>query len=285
MVCGRKILRNVNAQRTNMSIGARIRLQPMKDWEVNNPTPGPIGSYLQQVMAHLENVQYDYNNQNASSGKKVSVADLVVLAGCAAIEKAAGDKVQVPFTPGRMDAIQDQTDKQSFKHLEPVCDGFRNYGESSDRIRTEQFLVDKANMLTLSAPEMTVLLGGLRSLNTNWDGSNYGVLTDRPGKLTNDFFTNLLDQNIYWQQSQSEHSHEAYEGIDRTTNQKKWDASRVDLVFGSHPELRAIAEVYGSQGGEERFMRHFVKAWDKVMMLDRFDLKGGAAGEKAQARL
>lgn len=158
-------------------------------------------------------------------------------------------------------------------------------GLSSDRIRTEQFLVDKANMLQLSAPEMTVLLGGLRSLNTNWDGSNYGILTSRPGQLSNDFFTNLLDQNITWQQSQSSHSHEAYEGVDRTTGQKKWDTSRVDLIFGSHPELRAIAEVYGSHGGQERFLKHFVAAWDKVMNLDRFDLKQGTATGKASARL
>ena len=155
-------------------------------------------------------------------------------------------------------------------------------GKGTDRIRTEQFLIDKANMLSLSPPEMTVLVGGMRALNTNWDGSNYGIFTDQPGKLTNDFFTNLLDQNIYWQQSQSTHDHEAYEGIDRKSGQKKWDASRVDLIFGSHPELRAVSEAYASAGSQERFVKHFVAVWDKVMNLDRFDFKSASVDGKAQ---
>jgi catalase-peroxidase len=239
--------------------GARIRLSPQKDWKVNNPVQ------LQEVLSTLESVQKKFN-ETASGGKKVSLADLIVLAGCAALETAAG--VPVPFTPGRSDASEEQTDTESFAHLEPYADGFRNYGKSTSRVRTEQFLVDRAHLLTLSAPEMTVLVGGLRALNTNYDGSSHGVFTMTPGKLTNDFFVNLLDMGTTWKTNDSE----IYEGIDRKTGAKKWTATRTDLIFGSHPELRALSEVYGSSDGQEKFAKDFVAAWDKVMNLDRFDL-------------
>ncbi|MCJ1390898.1 hypothetical protein MMC18_003759 [Xylographa bjoerkii] len=251
--------------------GARIRLVPQKDWKVNNPPQ------LSEVLNALEGVQKKFNDSK-TGGKKVSLADLIVLAGCAAVEKAAG--VPVPFTPGRMDASQDQTDDKSFEHLEPVVDGFRNYGKSTSRVRTEQFLVDRANLLTLSAPEMTVLLGGLRTLNANYDGSAFGVLTKRPGQLTNDFFVNLLDMNTAWKTSGSDN--EVYEGIDRKTGEKKWTATRADLVLGSHAELRAIAEVYGSADGQKKFVKDFVAAWDKVMNLDRYDLKSSAKHDRAR---
>jgi catalase-peroxidase len=241
--------------------GARIRLAPQNSWKVNNP------AQLREVLGALEGVQRNFNSSQAG-GKKVSLADLIVLAGCAAVEKAAG--IAVPFTPGRTDASQEQTDVESFQYLEPVADGFRNYGKSTSRVRTEQFLVDKAHLLTLSAPEMTVLVGGLRALNANYDGSAHGVLTSRPGQLTNDFFVNLLDMNTAWKASGTDN--EIYEGVDRKTGQKKWTATRADLVFGSHAELRAIAEVYGSVDGQEKFVRDFATAWDKVMNLDRFDL-------------
>ena len=194
------------------------------------------------------------------------------------MEKAAG--IPVPFTPGRMDASQEQTDESSFAHLEPVVDGFRNYGKSTSRVRTEQFLVDKAHLLTLSAPELTVLVGGLRALNANYDGSSQGVLTKTPGKLTNDFFVNLLDINTAWKATGSDA--EIFEGVDRKTGAKKWTATRADLVFGSHAELRAIAEVYGSADGQEKFVKDFASAWDKVMNLDRYDLK---AAKSEHARL
>lgn len=251
--------------------GARIRLAPQKDWKVNNP------AQLSEVLSALETVQKKFN-ESQTGGKKVSLADLIVLAGCAAVEKAAG--TPVPFTPGRMDASQEQTDVQSFEHLEPVADGFRNYGKSTQRVRAEQFLVDKAHLLTLSAPEMTVLLGGMRALNTNFDGSAHGVLTKRPGQLTNDFFVNLLDMNTTWTASKSEK--DVYECVDRKTNDKKWSATRVDLVFGSHPELRALAEVYGSADGQERFTKDFIAAWDKVMNLDRFDLANTTHSDRAK---
>lgn len=251
--------------------GARIRFAPQKNWKVNNPPQ------LSEVLSALEGVQKNFNDSQ-SGGKKVSLADLIVLAGCAAVEKAAG--VPVPFTPGRMDASQDQTDAQSFEHLEPVAEGFRNYGKSTSRVRTEQFLVDKAHLLTLSAPEMTVLVGGLRALNANYDGSAHGVLTKRPGQLTNDVFVNLLDMNTAWKASGTDN--EVYEGTDRKTGQKKWTATRADLVFGSHAELRAIAEVYGSADGQKRFVKDFVAAWDKVMNLDRFDLTHSAQPGKAR---
>jgi len=241
--------------------GARIRLAPQKDWKVNNPPR------LSVVLSTLEGVQKKFNSSQIG-GKKVSLADLIVLGGCAAVEKAAG--IPVPFAPGRMDASQDQTDVQSFEYLEPVADGFRNYGKSTSRVRTEQFLVDRAHLLTLSAPEMTVLVGGLRALNANYDGSAHGVFTKRPGKLTNDFFVNLLDMNTAWKVSSTDN--EVYEGVDRKTGEKKWTATRADLVFGSHAELRAIAEVYGCADGQEKFVKDFVAAWNKVMNLDRFDL-------------
>ncbi|MCJ1438834.1 hypothetical protein MMC27_008224 [Xylographa pallens] len=251
--------------------GARIRLEPQKDWKVNNP------SQLSEVLGALEGVQKKFNDSQ-SGGKKVSLADLIVLAGCAAVEKAAS--VSVPFTPGRTDASQEQTDAQSFEHLEPKAEGFRNYGKSTSRVRTEQFLVDKAHLLTLTAPEMTVLVGGLRALNANYDGSPHGVLTKHPGQLSNDFFVNLLDMNTAWKSSGADN--ELYEGMDRKTGEKKWTATRADLVFGSHAELRAIAEVYGSAGGEKKFVKDFVAAWDKVMNLDRFDLKNAAKLDRAR---
>ncbi|MCJ1359828.1 MAG: hypothetical protein MMC33_009831 [Icmadophila ericetorum] len=249
--------------------GARIRLAPQKDWKVNNP------AQLSEVLSALEGVQKNFNG----SEKKVSLADLIVLAGCAAVEKAAG--VPVPFTPGRTDASQDQTDVESFEHLEPVADGFRNYGKSTSRVRTEQFLVDRAHLLTLSAPEMTVLVGGLRVLNANYDGSAHGVFTKRPGQLTNDFFVNLLDMNTAWKAS-SGTDNEVYEGADRKTGEKKWTATRADLVFGSHAELRAISEVYGSADGQDRFVKDFVAAWDKVMNLDRYDLPSSVKPSKSR---
>lgn len=251
--------------------GARVRLVPQKDWKVNNPPQ------LSEVLSALEGVQKKFNDSQ-TGGKKVSLADLIVLAGCAALEKAAG--VPVPFTPGRMDASQKQTDDKSFEHLEPAADGFRNYGKSTSRVRSEQFLVDRAHLLTLSAPEMTVLVGGLRALNANYDGSTHGVFTKRPGRLTNDFFVNLLDMNTAWKASGNDN--EVYEGTDRKTGEKKWTATRADLVFGSHAELRAIAEVYGSADGQERVVKDFVAAWDKVMNLDRFDLAQSAKPGRAR---
>lgn len=241
------------------SNGARIRLAPQKDWEVNNP------AQLNEVLSALTRVRQNFNN---ASQKKVSIADLIVLAGSAAVEKAAG--IPVSFTPGRVDASQDQTDIPSFQYLEPVADGFRNYGKSTARVRTEQFLVDKAHLLTLSAPEMTVLVGGLRVLGANYNGTAHGVFTQRPGQLTNDFFVNLLDMNTAWKASGTDS--EIYEGVERKTGVTKWTATRADLVFGSHAELRAIAEVYGSADGQEKFVKDFVAAWDKVMNLGRFDL-------------
>lgn len=238
--------------------GARIRLAPQKDWKVNSP------AQLFEVLKALEGVQSKFTS------KKVSLADLIVLAGTAALEKASG--LSVPFTPGRTDATADQTDAQSFEHLEPYADGFRSYGKSTPRVKTEQFLVDRAGLLTLSAPELTVLVGGLRALNQNYDGSSHGVFTKTPGKLTNDFFVNLLDTNTAWKSVDGE----VFEGTDRKSGAKKWTATRADLVFGSHAELRAVSEVYGQSDSEEKFKRDFVAAWDKVMNLDRFDLKAGA---------
>ncbi|KAK0726705.1 bifunctional catalase/peroxidase [Lasiosphaeria miniovina] len=244
--------------------GARIRLAPQKDWEVNNP------AQLAEVLKALEGVQQKFN-ASASSGKKVSLADVIVLAGSAALEKAAG--VSVPFAPGRNDTSQEQTDVESFTHLEPVVDGFRNYGKGASRVTTEQFLVDRAHLLTLTAPELAVLVGGLRVLGANYDGSSHGVFTTRPGKLTNDFFVNLLDTNTTWKATNGE----IYEGSDLKTGAKKWTATRADLVFGSHAELRAIAEVYGSADGQDKLVKDFVAAWVKVMNLDRFDLKHATA--------
>jgi len=246
--------------------GARIRLAPQKDWKVNNP------AQLSKVLAKLEGIQKEFNSAQ-SNGKLVSLADLIVLAGCAGVEKAAGDagiKVTVPFTPGRTDASQEQTDVASFEVLEPVADGFRNYLKKKYSIRTEELLVDKAQLLTLTAPEMTVLVGGMRVLNTNSDSSKHGVLTSRPGLLTNDFFVNLLDMSTEWKATSEEK--EIFEGHDRKTGKLKWTGTRVDLIFGSSSELRALAEVYGSADAREKFVKDFVAAWDKVMNLDRFDL-------------
>lgn len=246
--------------------GARIRLVPQKDWEVNNP------AQLNKVLYALEGIQQEFNN-SASNGKKVSMADLIVLAGAAAIEKAAkdaGQDITVEFIPGRTDASQEQTDVESFHHMEPAADGFRNYRKGASRVRTEDLLIDKAHLLTLTAPELTVLIGGLRTLNANYDGSKHGVFTERPGQLTNDFFVNLLDMSTAWKASGDDK--EMFEGRDRKTGELKWTATRADLVFGSHAELRAIAEVYGSADAQPKFLKDFVAAWNKVMNLDRFDL-------------
>jgi catalase-peroxidase len=252
--------------------GARIRLEPQKNWEVNEPAE------LAKVLRKLEAIQNDFNaSQTKSKSKmKVSLADLIVLGGCAAVEEAAkkaGLKVKVPFTPGRMDASQEQTDIESFEPLEPKADGFRNYVSGKQRLSPEEMLTDKAQLLRLTAPEMTVLVGGLRVLGANTGKSKHGVFTKRPETLTNDFFVNLLDMGTKWQPSaQSNGSGPVYEGRDRKTNQVKWTASRVDLIFGSHSQLRALAEVYGSSDSKEKFAKDFVAAWAKVMNSDRFDL-------------
>jgi catalase-peroxidase len=246
--------------------GARIRLAPQRYWQANNPTQ------LTQVLGVLEGIQKEFN-QSQSGGKKVSLADLIVLAGCAAVEKAAkdaGQSITVPFTPGRTDASQEQTDVDTFQYLEPAADGFRNYRNPKARVRTEELLIDKGNLLTLTAPEMTVLVGGMRALNANYDGSAHGVLTSRPGQLTNDFFVNLLDMGTAWKAA--DENREVYEGRDRKSGELKWTATRADLVFGSHAELRAIAEVYGDANGNDKFVKDFVAAWNKVMNLDRFDI-------------
>ena len=246
--------------------GARIRLAPQKDWEVNQPAE------LAKVLQTLEKIQKDFNGAQ-SGGKKVSLADVIVLGGCAAVEaaaKKAGHDVQVPFTPGRTDASQEMTDVESFAVLEPTADGFRNYLRKGLDRPAEALLVDRAHLLTLTAPEMTVLVGGLRVLNANFGQSQLGVFTKRPGSLTNDFFVNLLDMNTEWRKSsQCEH---VYEGRDRRTGEVKWTGTAVDLVFGSNSQLRAIAEVYGCDDAQQAFVRDFVAAWDKVMNLDRFDL-------------
>jgi catalase-peroxidase len=246
--------------------GARIRLAPQKDWKVNNPPQ------LAEVLQALEKIQKSFNSSQ-SGGKKVSLADLIVLAGAAAVEKAAkdaGHDITVPFIPGRNDATQEQTDVESIGHLEPVADGFRNYGKSTPRVKLEHSLVDRAQLLTLTVPELTVLVGGLRVLGTNWDGSSHGVFTNRPGALTNDFFVNLLDMGTAWKANPSDI--DLFEGTDRKTGAKKWTGTRVDLIFGAHPELRAVAEVYGSSDGGQKFVKDFVAAWTKVSNLDRFDL-------------
>ncbi|MBV7533119.1 catalase/peroxidase HPI [Chitinophaga sp. sic0106] len=247
--------------------GARIRLAPQKDWQVNNP------AQLWNVLQKLESIQQDFNNA-AANGKKISIADLIVLAGAAGVEKAAkdgGHNITVPFTPGRMDASQEETEVHSFAFLEPLADGFRNYRKGRLVESTEAMLVDKAQLLTLTTPELTVLLGGLRVININYDASNNGVFTERPGQLTNDFFVNLLDMNTAWKQASDDK--ELYQGYNRKTTQPTWTATRADLVFGSNAELRAVAEVYGSSDAQEKFVTDFVKVWDKVMNLDRFDLR------------
>jgi catalase-peroxidase len=245
--------------------GARIRLAPQRYWKVNNPPQ------LQKVLDKLESIQKEFNSAQ-KDGKKVSLADLIVLAGCVGVAKAAkdaGHAITVPFAPGRMDASQEQTDVESMGYLEPIADGFRNYRKAFP-VSTEELLIDKAHLLTLTGPELTVLVGGMRVLNTNYDGSADGVFTQRPGQLTNDFFVNLLDMNTAWKAVSADK--ELYEGSDRATGKVKWTATRADLVFGSNAELRAIAEVYGSSDGQEKFVKDFVAAWNKVMNLDRFDL-------------
>jgi len=251
--------------------GARIRLAPQKDWEVNQP------AQLQEVLPTLEAIQRDFN-ASQTGGKKVSVADLIVLGGSAAIEKAAkaaGQDVKVPFTPGRMDASQEQTDVDSFAPLEPIADGFRNYLRGTQRVSPEELLVDRAQLLTLTAPEMTVLVGGLRVLGANAGQSTHGAFTKRPEMLTNDFFVNLLDMSTRWQPSagfEDVYEEGVYEGRDRKTGEVKWTGTRVDLIFGSHSQLRALAEVYACADSKEKFVKDFVAAWTKVMNLDRFDL-------------
>jgi catalase-peroxidase len=244
--------------------GARIRLAPQKDWEVNQP------AQLKTVLQKLEAIQKEFNAAQ-SGGKKVSLADLIVLGGSAAVEKAAkdaGQNVKVPFTPGRMDASQEQTDVESFAPLEPTADGFRNYLGGEQFMLPEEALVDRAQLLRLTAPEMTVLVGGLRVLGANVGQSKHGVFSKQPETLTNDFFVNLLDMSTQWQPAGSDG---LYEGRDRKTNAVKWTGTRVDLIFGSHAQLRAIAEVYGCADSKEKFVKDFVAAWDKVMNLDRFN--------------
>lgn len=246
--------------------GARIRLAPQKDWEVNNP------AQLSKVLQVLEGIQKEFNGAQ-SGNKKISLADLIVLGGCAAVEKAArdaGQNITVPFTPGRSDASQEQTDAESFAVLEPAADGFRNYLSSRCVATSEELLVDKAQLLTLTAPEMTVLVGGMRALNANFDNSKNGVFTQNPGKLSNDFFVNLLDPGTTWKPGSGSQQH--FEGRDRATGELKWTATRADLIFGSNAELRAIAEVYACEDSKEKFMNDFVAAWNKVMNLDRFEL-------------
>lgn len=246
--------------------GARIRLAPQKDWEVNNP------EQLKKVLETLTGIQSEFNNAQ-SNGKAVSLADLIVLAGCASVEKAAknaGHNVNVPFTAGRADASQEQTDVASFAAMHPAADGFRNYLQTHHTASAEEMLVDKAQLLTLTAPEMTVLLGGMRVLSTNYNQSHHGVFTDRPGTLTNDFFINLLDMSTTWKSTTE--AQNIFTGSDRATGEPKWTGTRVDLIFGSNSELRAIAEVYACEDSKDKFVKDFVAAWNKVMNLDRFDL-------------
>jgi catalase-peroxidase len=246
--------------------GARIRLAPQKDWEVNQP------AQLTKVLMTLEGIQSAFNSAQ-SGGKKVSLADLIVLAGCAGVEQAAknaGHEVTVPFTPGRMDSSQEQTDVESFAVLEPVADGFRNYLRTKFSVSAEELLVDRAQLLMLTAPEMTVLIGGMRVLNTNFGQTQHGVFTKRPGTLTNDFFVNLLDMSTTWNATSEDK--DVFEGRDRATGELKWTGTRVDLIFGSNSQLRALAEVYASSDAQEKFVQDFVAAWNKVMNLDRFDL-------------
>ncbi len=246
--------------------GARIRLAPQKDWEVNQP--GELG----RVLDTLEAIRTEFND-GQTGDKRISLADMIVLGGCAAVEKAAkdgGHDVEVPFTPGRTDASEEQTDAESFEVLEPMADGFRNYMKADYTVSAEELLVDKAQLLTLTAPEMTALVGGMRVLNANFDGSDYGVFTDRAGTLTNDFFVNLLDMGTVWKKTSEEEKY--FEGRDRKTDEVKWTGTRVDLIFGSNSELRAIAEVYACDDAHEKLVRDFVAAWDKVMNLDRFEV-------------
>jgi catalase-peroxidase len=246
--------------------GARIRLAPQKSWEVNQPAK------LARALEILETIQQEFNSAQ-KGGKKVSLADLIVLGGCAAVERAAkqaGFDVTVPFTPGRMDASQEQTDVESFELLEPIADGFRNYQKAAYTVSPEELLVDKAQLLTLTAPEMTVLVGGMRVLNANFGQSRHGVFTDRPETLTNDFFVNLLDMRTTWQPTSA--AGDLFEGRDRVTGDVKWTATRVDLIFGSNSQLRALAEAYAQDDAREKFVRDFAVAFGKVMELDRFDV-------------
>jgi len=246
--------------------GARIRLEPMRSWSCNNP------ERLNRVLAGLEEIQTAFNRDNAPT--QISMADLIVLAGSAAVELAAakaGVDVDVPFTPGRTDVTQENTDVASFAVLEPMADGFRNYQETAYTLTSEELLVDKAQLLGLTAPEMTVLVGGMRALNANVDGRDHGVLTERPGVLTNDFFVNLLDMATVWEPVDG--SEMEFVGKDRVTGESRWKATRADLIFGSNSELRALAEVYGSADAADRFASEFADAWTKVMNLDRFDLR------------
>lgn len=247
--------------------GARIRFEPMNNWEVNNP------DQLSEVLGALEKIQAAFNDSQ-DGDKQVSMADLIVLAGCAAVEKAASDaseSVDVPFVPGRMDALKEQTDEDNIDVLEPKVDGFRNYRKGSYAVDTERMLLDKAHLLDLTAPEMTALVGGLRVLDTNYDGSKHGVFTDKPGVLTNDFFVNLLDIDTKW--SPVDEEREIFEGKDRNSGETKWTATRSDLVFGSNPQLRSVVTAFGSESGKSHFLKTFVSAWHKVMMSDRFELK------------
>ncbi|MFP4093231.1 MAG: catalase/peroxidase HPI [Cyclobacteriaceae bacterium] len=258
-----------NSDKRGGANGARIRLEPQKDWEVNNP------AQLSEILAKLESIQQEFNSAQ-SGNKKVSLADLIVLAGCAGVEKAAkdaGHEIKVPFTPGRADASQEQTDAEAFDPLEPNADAFRNYQNNRGNISAsaEEMMIDRAQLMTLTIPEMTVLLGGMRAMNTNFDQSKHGVFTDRPGQLTNDFFVNLLDMRTTWKAANEFEN--LFEGRDRMTGEVKWTGTRVDLIFGSNSELRSIAEVYGCGDSQEKFLKDFVAAWDKVMNLDRFDLK------------
>jgi catalase-peroxidase len=246
--------------------GARIRLLPQKNWEVNNPKE------LEKVLGVLEKIQKEFNDKNSS--KKISMADLIVLAGSVGIEKAAknaGYTIEVPFSAGRMDASQEQTDVESFNLLEPMADGFRNYLKTRYTIPTEQLLVDKAQLLTLTAPEMTVLVGGMRALGTNYDNSDKGLMVSQKEILSNEFFVNLLDMKYEWKVQDD--TKETFDIVDRKTGEKKWTATRADLIFGSNSELRALAEVYASNDAKEKFVKDFVAAWTKVMNLDRFDLR------------
>jgi catalase-peroxidase len=246
--------------------GARVRLEPQKSWAVNQP------DQLAKVLKTLEGIQSEFNGK-AKGGKKVSLADLIVLAGNAGVEQAAknaGHNVAVPFAPGRTDATQEQTDVNSFAVLEPIADGFRNYLKGTYTLPAEALLVDKAQLLKLTAPEMSVLIGGLRVINTNFGGTKHGVFTNQPGALTNDFFVNLLDMGTEWKPVSA--AEDVFEGRDRWTGEPRWTATRVDLVFGSNSQLRAIAEVYGSSDAQEKFVNDFVAAWTKVMNSDRYDL-------------
>ena len=248
------------------SNGARVRLEPQKDWNVNNPVQ------LAEVLAKLETIKNDFNNAQ-SGNKKISIADLIVLAGNAGVEKAinnAGHHVKVSFTPGRTDALQEQTDIESFELLEPIADGFRNYLKTRYTVSAEELLLDKANLLTLTVPEMTVLIGGMRALNANYDHSNNGIFTKNPGSLTNDYFVNLLDISTTWKSTSDDQ--QLFEGRNRKTGELRWTGTRVDLILGSNSELRATAEVYGCNDSKEKFVTDFVAVWTKVMNLGRYDL-------------